>query len=103
MVTADARNYRRLNVIFPCQAEGIPHRHARQLSLYPPMPYSQASNYSITDGLTKTMFLIGNSLVVTCWKNFIHCRGATASAGGGTRAQGKQCVHENYKAGRGRE
>ena len=36
------------------------------------MPYSQALDHSVTDGLTKTMVLIGAPLVVTCWSNFIH-------------------------------
>ena len=31
------------------------------------------------------------------------CRGAMASAGGGTRAQGKQILHDNHKAVRTRE
>ena len=72
MVSADARNSRRFNVIFPCHAEGILHRHDRSLSLYPPMPYSWAYYHSVTGGLTKTMLLIGTPLVVTCWRNFIH-------------------------------
>ena len=72
MVTADARNSSRFNVSFPCHAVGIIHRHARPFSLYPPMTYSQASEHSVTDGLTKTVVLIGIPLVVTCWRNFIH-------------------------------
>ena len=72
MVTADASNYRRFNVSFPCHAAGIIHCHARPFSLYPPMPYSQASDHSVTDGLTKTMFLIGTPLVVTRCRNFVH-------------------------------
>ena len=36
------------------------------------MPYSQASDHSVNDGLTKTMLFIGTPLVVTCWRNFIH-------------------------------
>ena len=38
---------------FPCHASGIFHRHARPFSLYPPMPYSQASDHSVTDGFYK--------------------------------------------------
>ena len=72
MVTADDRNSRRFTVSFPCHSEGILNRHSRPLSLYPPMPYSQASNHSVTDSLTNTMLLIGTPLVVTCWSNFIH-------------------------------
>ena len=72
MVTADARNSRRFNLSFPCHTEGIMHRHASPLSLYTPMPYSQAYDHSITDGLTKTMLLIGTPLVVKYWRNFIH-------------------------------
>ena len=71
MVTADASNYRRFNVSFPCHAAWILHRHARPFLLYPPMPYSQASDHRLIDGLTKTMLFIGILLLVTCWKNFI--------------------------------
>ena len=72
MVTADTRNSRRFNVRLPCHAEGIIHFHARPLSLYPPMSYSQTSDHSVTDGLTKTILLIGIPLVVKCWRSFIH-------------------------------
>ena len=72
MVTADARIFRRFNVSFPCHAAGILHRHARPFLLYPPMPYSQASDHSVTDGLANTMLLVGTPLVVTCWRNFIY-------------------------------
>ena len=71
IVAADARNSRRFNVSFPCHATGILRCHARPFSLYPPMSYSQASDHSVTDGLTKTMFLIWTPLVVICWKNSI--------------------------------
>ena len=74
MVTADARNSRRFNFIFPCHSEVILHFYARPLSLYPPMPYSQAFDHSVTDGLKKTMLLIGTPLVVTCLSNFIYSR-----------------------------
>ena len=57
---------------FPYHVEGILRRHASPLLLYPPMPYSQASDHSVTDGLTETILLIGTPLVVTCWSNFIH-------------------------------
>ena len=36
------------------------------------MPYSQASDHNVIAGLTKNMLLIGNPLVVTCWRNFTH-------------------------------
>ena len=72
MVTADASNYRMANVSFLCHPEGILHRHDRSLSLYPPIPYSQPSDHSVTDGLTNTMLLIGTPLVVTCWRSIIH-------------------------------
>ena len=36
------------------------------------MPYSQASDHRVTDGLTKNMLLIGTPLVVTCRSSFIH-------------------------------
>ena len=64
MVIADARNSRRFNVSFPSHAEVIIHLHDRPLLLNPPMPYSQASEYSVNDDLTKTMLLIGTPLVV---------------------------------------
>ena len=72
MITADARNSSRFNVSLPCHAAGILHCHARQFQLYPLMPYSQASEHSVTDDLTKIMLLIGTPLVVTCWRNLIH-------------------------------
>ena len=72
MVTDDDSTSTRFNVSLRCHTEGILHHHARPLSLYPPMPYSRASDHSVTDGLTKTMLLIGTPLVVTCWRNFIH-------------------------------
>ena len=75
MVTADARNSRRFNVIFPCHDAWILHSHDRPFSVYPHIPYSQALDHSVTDGFTKTMLLIRTPLVVTCWRNFIHsCR-----------------------------
>ena len=72
MVTADASSSRMFNVTFPCHVLGIFHLHARPFSLYPYLPYSQASDHKVTDGLTKTVLLIGTPLVVTCWRNFIH-------------------------------
>ena len=72
MVTSNARNSRRFNMIFSCHAEIILHCHARPLPLYPPMTYAQASDHSVTYGLTKTMLLIGTPLVVTCLRDFIH-------------------------------
>ena len=72
MVTAEARNSRRFNVSFPCHATGILHFHARSFLLFPPMPYSQAPEHSVTDGLTNTMLLIGTPLVVIFCRNFIH-------------------------------
>ena len=72
MVTSDASNYRRFNVIFQCHDEMILHRHARPLSLYPPMSYSREYYHSVTDGLKNTMLFIGTPLVVTCRRNFIH-------------------------------
>ena len=72
MITDDARNSRRFNVSFQCHYERIINLHARPLSLKPPMPYSQASDHSVTYGLTSNMLLIGTPLVVTCWSTFIH-------------------------------
>ena len=62
MVIVDYSNSRRFNVSLPCHAKGIIHPHARPLSLYPPISYSQASENSVTDGLTKTMLFIGTPL-----------------------------------------
>ena len=62
MVPSDARNPRRFTLSFPCHAKVIHHRHASPLLLYPPIPYSQASDHSVTDGLTKPMLLIGPPL-----------------------------------------
>ena len=74
MITDDARNSRGFNVIFTCHSKGILHRHAMPLLLYPPnpIPYSQESDHSVTDGLSTTMLLIGTPLVATCWRNNIH-------------------------------
>ena len=69
MVTADARNSRRFNAISPYHAAGILHRHLRPFFMYPPMAYSKALKNIITDGLTNTMLLIGNPLVVTFWRD----------------------------------
>ena len=57
---------------FPRHTEGNIHRHARQLSLYPPVIYSQVSGHIVTYGLTKTMLLIGTPLMVTYSRSFIH-------------------------------
>ena len=62
MVIVDARNSRRFNVSLPCHAEGIIHHHDRPLLMYPSMSYSQASEHSVVDGLTKTMLFIGTPL-----------------------------------------
>ena len=72
MDVIDASNSRRFSVSFPRHTDGIIHRHARPLSLYPPIPYSKASDNSVTDGLTKTMLFIGTPLVVKRWRKFIH-------------------------------
>ena len=70
--TVDASNSRRFNMSFPCHAEVIIHSYARPLLLQPPIPHSQASDHSVTDGLTKNMLFIGTPLLVTCWRIFIH-------------------------------
>ena len=44
---------------FICHAAGVFHRHARPFFLYPPMPYSHASDHSVPDGLTNIVLLIG--------------------------------------------
>ena len=72
MVTADAINFRRFNVSFPFHAAGILHCRARTFLLYPPIPYSQVLDHSVTDGLTNNMLLIGTPMLVTCWRIFIH-------------------------------
>ena len=73
MVTAGTRNSRRFNVSFPCHAAGIPNCHAMPFSLYPPMLYSQASEHTVSDGLTKTMLLIGNHLVADVFQPKMGC------------------------------
>ena len=40
------------------------------------MPYSQASDHSVTVGLTNTMLLISTPLVETLWRNLIHSWGS---------------------------
>ena len=72
MDTANARNSRRFNESFLYHSEGILHRHARPLSLYPPISYSREYYHSVIDGLKNTMLFIGTPLVVTCRRNFIH-------------------------------
>ena len=62
MVIVDSSNSRRFNVSLPCHAKGIIHHHARPLLLYPSMSCSPASDHSVTDGVTKTMLLIGTPL-----------------------------------------
>ena len=64
MYTANARNSSMFNMIFPRHAAVILHRNAQPFSLYPPTPYSQASDHSVTDGLVNNMLLIGTHLVV---------------------------------------
>ena len=49
------------------------------------------------------IFISGILLNLINNPNFINCRCATTSTGGGTRAQGDQHTHENHKAGRARE
>ena len=60
------------SVAWENHADGILCRHARTMSLYTPMPYSQASDHSVIGGLKKTVLLIGTPLVVACWRSFIH-------------------------------
>ena len=47
---------------------GMYQRHVMPLSLYPPIPYSQASNHSVTVGVMNKMLFIGTVVSVT------HCR-----------------------------
>ena len=69
---SDAGNSRKFNVSFLCHTDGILHYVSRPFLMYPPMPYYQESDHSVTDGFTNNMLLIDTSLVVTHWSNFIH-------------------------------
>ena len=68
----DDSNYNRFRVIFSCHYEGIIPLRANPLSLYPPIPYLQVSDHSVSVWMTKAMLFIGTLLVVTCWINLIH-------------------------------
>ena len=57
-------------MILPCRASGIFHRNARPFSLYPPMPYSQALDHSVTDGLTKNYVDDRNPFVSHMFEEF---------------------------------
>ena len=66
-----SRNSSRFNVRMPYRYGGMNHCYAVPLSLYPPMPYSKASDHSVTIGITNTMLFIGIPLAVTHWRVFI--------------------------------
>ena len=68
----DARNSNRFSVSSLFHYYGILHLHAKPFSLEPPMPYSQASDHSVTVDLTMTMLLIGTPLVDKRWRDLIH-------------------------------
>ena len=68
----DARNSNRFSVSSLFHYYGSLHHHAKTLSLEPPMPYSQASDHSVTVDLTMTMLLIGTPLVDKRWRDLIH-------------------------------
>ena len=63
-----ANNSGTFNVREPCHIGWMRQRHAMTLLLYPPIPYFQASDYSVTIGMV-------NNILLT-WTNFIlnHCR-----------------------------
>ena len=71
----DARNQNRFSVSFLFHYYGILHCHANTLLMDPPMTYSQASEYSVTVDLKKTMLLIGTPLVDKRWRDLIHSWG----------------------------
>ena len=73
---SDARNSNSFSVIFLFHSNAIIHCHAKTLLLQPTMPYSQASDHSVTVGLTNTMLLISTPLVETLWRNLIHSWGS---------------------------
>ena len=73
---ADASNSNRFSVSLSCHYDEILYRHAKPLSLYPPMPNSQASAHIVTVGLTKTMLLIGTPMVEAYWRNLFHSWGS---------------------------
>ena len=68
----DASNYNRFSVSLFFHSDGILHCHAKQLSLHPPITYSQTFDHSVTVGFTKTVLLIRPHLVVTRCRALIH-------------------------------
>ena len=54
-----------------CNSGGTHQRHATNLSVYPPIPYFQASYHNVTVGVVKNMLFIGTTLSVTNWRIII--------------------------------
>ena len=70
--TDEARKYRSFSVNTPCYSGGMYKLHDMPLSLYPMIPYPQASNHSVTVGVVKNMLFIGTPLSITHWRIFIY-------------------------------
>ena len=64
-------NLSRFSVSTPCCLVGMYQRHAMPFSFYPPIPYSQASDHSVTVGVMSNMLFIGTPFSVTYWRIFI--------------------------------
>ena len=62
---------------------GMFQRHAIPLSFYPPIPYSQASNHSVTVGFVKTMLFISTTFYVTRWRILSRVGGTVYARTGG--------------------
>ena len=57
------------------QSGGMYQSHSMPLSLYPPIPYLQASGYSVTVGVVNTMLLIETPVSATRYRILIQgCR-----------------------------
>ena len=73
--TKEARNSSSFSVSTTFHLGSMYQSHSMPLSLYPLIPYFQASYHNATFEFIKTMFLVGNSLYVTNWRIFIRsCR-----------------------------
>ena len=66
-----ARNSSRFNVSTPCHSGEKFQHHAMTLSLYPPIPYFQASEHIVNVEVMNIMFLISTTFSVTHWRIFI--------------------------------
>ena len=73
--TAESRNSSRFSVSTQCHLGGMYQQHAMNLSLYPMIPYLQASDHSVTVGFVNIMLFIGTPLFMSHRRIFIQrCR-----------------------------